>query len=561
VALLPDGDLDRLSLATHKVADSIPATWQRSALGREISVSVLDTPRRRMSSPTSVKVALWNVECGTTRIAFEIPYYGDGFRDVVFSRGHDWAVVLADQFYPAPNPEWLLGFRSRIRKKLGVVHLGNGATVKWLTSHSYTRFVRWAPGGRFGILATSSASGSDTGGDTLFVVNPATGSVAPSPDPRADSRVRWVASMAPAPAQSALPRIIMRAEFAAGTQVMLEPADELLAVAPDGDFAVVRRLTADGTVIYQRFAADVPPRVLLRLNAQLADVSPPSRGLFSYSARDGSKQRAVVFLPPDFESGVRYPLVTWVYPGDIYRDTVNASLLRPDDDPQAAFLSPAILAGHGYVVLFPSMPLAPYGSAGDPYDHMLDGVDAAIDTLIARGIADSTRLGLFGHSYGGYAVNCIVSQSSRFRAAVTSAGLTDLTSFALQFYPQTQFSEWPAVELSLMETGQGRMGSPPWRDPNRYVRNSPIYHVDNIQTPLLISVGDNDFSGQAEELFTAMDRSGKRARLMVFRGEGHVLLSPANIRYFWRTALKWFDDYLQPTQPAEAAGPRNPGHE
>src|SRR5690606_15015881 len=91
VALLPDGKLDRLSQATHRIADSIPATWRRSERGREVSVSVLDTPRRPTPNPALARVALWNVEQGSARVAFEIPYYEDGFRDVVFSREHDLA--------------------------------------------------------------------------------------------------------------------------------------------------------------------------------------------------------------------------------------------------------------------------------------------------------------------------------------------------------------------------------------------------------------------------------------------------------------------------------------
>lgn len=557
VALLPSGELDRLALAQHSIADSLPATWLRSARGREASVSVLDTPRPTAAETTFAEIRLWNVERSTTRLAFTIPYFGQGFRDVVFSPEHDRAVVLADRYRAISNPELPFGFHNRVRKELGVVDLSKGTAARWLPRHPYTRFVRWEPGGRrFGIIAKQSGDEDEAGGSTLFVVDPRNMTVDSAVDPGTDSTLRWGSQLAPAIELPGRPRLVSRPDVAKGTRVKLEPGDELLSIAPNGKFVIVRRLTAEGTIVYQRFADGERARTLLALNAHLKSVARSSRRLITYRSRDGSEQRAVVLLPPGFESGVRYPLIAWVYPGDIYRDTSSSSFLRPIDDPLTAFLSPEILAGHGYAVLFPSMPLVPDGTAGEPYYHMLDGVDPAIDTLIARGIVDSSRLGIIGHSYGGYAVNCIVSQSRRFRAAVSSAGLVDLTSFSLQFYPQTQFAGWPAVELPLMETGQGRMGSPPWRDPERYVRNSPLYHVDSVHTPLLISVGDNDFPGQAEEWFTALDRAGKRARLLRFRGEGHVLLSPANISRFWEETLQWFDEHLQPPPPPRAIDTR-----
>lgn len=547
VAVLPSGDLDRLALAQHSIADSLPATWMKSARGEEASVGVRDTPRPKAAGTTFAEIRLWNVERGSTRLAFTVPYFGQGFRDVVFSPGHERAAVLADYYRDISDPRLPFGFQNRRRKELGVVDLAHGTAVRWLPRHPYTRFVRWAQGGRrFGIIAKQSDDEDEAGGSALFVVDPGDMTLDSTADPRTDSALRWESQMAPVIELPGRSRLVSRPEVANGTRVELEPGDEVLSVAPDGTFAIIRRLTAEGTIVYQRFAGGKRPRMLLTLNAHLKRVARSSRRLITYRARDGSEQRAVVLLPPGFEPGVRYPLITWVYPGDIYRDTSSSSFLRPIDDPLTPFLSPAILAGHGYAVLFPSMPLVPYGTAGEPFYHMLDGVDAAIDTLIVRGMVDSSRLGIIGHSYGGYAVNCIVSQSRRFRAAVSSAGLVDLTSASLQFYPQTQFAEWPAVELPLMETGQGRMGTPPWRDPERYVRNSPLYHVDSVHAPILISVGDNDFAGQAEEWFTALDRAGKRARLLIFRGEGHVLLSPANISRFWEEALRWFDEHLRP---------------
>jgi dipeptidyl aminopeptidase/acylaminoacyl peptidase len=94
------------------------------------------------------------------------------------------------------------------------------------------------------------------------------------------------------------------------------------------------------------------------------------------------------------------------------------------------------------------------------------------------------------------------------------------------------------------ETGQLWMGSPPWIEPMRYVRNSPIFQADRVRTPLLIIQGDEDYVPiqQGEEFFTALYRHGKRARFVRYWGEGHVLESPANIRDLWAQIYRWLEE-------------------
>lgn len=542
VALLPPGRADKFMVSGHRLADSVAATWARSMRGLEASVSVLDTPRPPLPSDELVEVGFWSLTGGDVRSAFHLPYFLQGFRDVVFSPDQHWAAVSADRYRPPSSPELSFGFDNRRHKDLGVVDLTTDATVRWLPHHPFTRFMRWSrDGSRFGVLAKRSDDENSVTGDVLFVADPGGHTIdSAGVDAMTDSALRWQ----PRPARSVRLPGRSRPAVAEAGRYDTRPGDVLLAAAPNARFAIVRRLTQRGTMVYQIPEGGGRERVLLSVNQHLARVARPSRTLITYTARDGSEQRAVLLLPADYRPGVRLPLITWVYPGDVYTDTLDGTWLRPLDDPRIVFLNPDILAGRGYAVLFPSMPMAPVGATGDPYSHMLDGVDPAIDTVIARGIADSTRLGIIGQSYGGYAVNCIVSQSHRFRAAVSSAGIADLISFALQFYPSTSHTELPSVELPWAEAGQGRMGSVPWRDPLRYLRNSPVSYVDSVHAPVLIITGDDDFIEQGEEWFTALDRAGKRARLLRYWGEGHVLRSPANMKHFWREALHWFGTYL-----------------
>ncbi|MCA1597167.1 MAG: prolyl oligopeptidase family serine peptidase, partial [Chloroflexi bacterium] len=109
------------------------------------------------------------------------------------------------------------------------------------------------------------------------------------------------------------------------------------------------------------------------------------------------------------------------------------------------------------------------------------------------------------------------------------------------------------------ETGQGRMGRPPWEDPARYVRNSPISAVDRVTTPLLMIHGDGDLIPlqQAEEFYAALYRQNKRACLVRYTGEGHLIEGEANVLDVWRRMYGWLSEFLDsPNEPA--SGPAAP---
>lgn len=532
-ATMPPGEMDLASERSHTIADSVTANWRRERLGEQPTVSILDTPRPSTERYGSATLHITNVIHGTTRTVANIPFFGLGLRRVIVSPTRRRAVVLANAAPHLPGPAAPFGFHNQLLTRLGVTSLTRDTLTWWAPVHPYTAFARWAPdGNRFGVLVKRSEDENVVRGTRLFVVNAVTriiDSIATSTS--RDSALRWTSTGAST--NDACP-------------IVLEPGDRILATAPGCAIAVVRRRTPTETAVLQVWPNADSSRTLLSLNRQIAHVANSRRMLITYAARDGSAQRGVVLLPPGYRPQVRYPVIAWVYPGMLYVDTLDGQWLRDKDDPFP--LNPNILAGHGYAVLFPSMPLAPNGVAGEPYAHMLDGVDAALDTLIARGIADSTRLGILGQSYGGYAVNCIVSQSHRFRAAVSLAGDVDLTSDALQFLSSSRYTSFPTFFLPWAETGQGRMGSPPWRDPARYVRNSPIMYADSVHTPILLVDGDNDYVEQVEEWFSALHRAGKRARFARYWGGEHVLYSPANIRSLWAEIFAWLDAYISPAE-------------
>jgi dipeptidyl aminopeptidase/acylaminoacyl peptidase len=199
--------------------------------------------------------------------------------------------------------------------------------------------------------------------------------------------------------------------------------------------------------------------------------------------------------------------------------------------------------------LFPDMPLPPEGVANDDYLDMPKGVMGAIDEAIALGIADPDRTALMGDSYGGYSVYSLLTYTRRFKAAIASAGLPDLGAAYGVFPASMRYdgnnARLMGARLHYNEQGQDHMGGPPSANVWRYLTNSPVYHLDRVETPLLMIHGDMDdvpMEG-TEEYFTGLYRLGKRAEFVRYWGEGHWLVSPANIRDMWARIFAWLDEF------------------
>jgi dipeptidyl aminopeptidase/acylaminoacyl peptidase len=287
-------------------------------------------------------------------------------------------------------------------------------------------------------------------------------------------------------------------------------------------------------------------RAILATNTFLGGVSEGLLKKIHYPGMDGQDLICWLILPITYEEGSRYPLVVRVYPGTVYGDNPPDIAKINQSHP----LNLQLLAAHGYAVLLPSMPLKSVPEPSDPFMELTKGVLPAIDKVIELGVADPQRLGLFGQSFGGYSTYGLVVQTTRFKAAVAMAGLSDLISLYGQFNATDRYSDAPqdnSFNMSLAESGQTRMGNPPWKDIGRYLRNSPIFYVDRVQTPLMIIQGDMDYVAmqQGEEFFTALYRQNKRARFVRYWGEGHVIGSnPANVNDMWDQIFAWFDGFL-----------------
>jgi dipeptidyl aminopeptidase/acylaminoacyl peptidase len=240
-----------------------------------------------------------------------------------------------------------------------------------------------------------------------------------------------------------------------------------------------------------------------------------------------------VLITPDSVQKRQWPTIVTGYPG-AERPTINRvgyNLLNNEQNVTA-------LLARGYAVFLMGIPVTYTNFPRDQADDIVAAVEPGIDALIATGQVDSTRLGLYGHSDGGYMVNVLVTRTHRFKAAVSGAGVSDLASMCLSW-------------RDICANGQLSSGTELLTPVAQYIHDSPIFRADSVTTPLLLFHAKDDGQvpvQQSEEFFNILSWKGKRVRFVRFSSGGH--LQQFFTEAGWPEFIGWWDTYLSaPTHP------------
>ena len=255
--------------------------------------------------------------------------------------------------------------------------------------------------------------------------------------------------------------------------------------------------------------------------------------LIEYKSPKGVRLQASLYYPAGYEPGKKYPMVVYLY------EKLSDGLHRYSAPSERNYYSPSAITSHGYFLLMPDIVFRPR----EPGLSVVECVSAAIKKASAAGNIDEKKIGVMGHSWGGFDTAFLATHTNLFAAAVAGAPITDLVSN----YGNHHWSSGIA-ETDHIETGQQRMEVPIYDDLQAYIRNSAVFNVKNMTTPLLIEVGDSDgtvFFHQGVELYNIARRAGKEVVLLNYAGEDHGLRKKPDEVDYQRRIFAWFGHYLK----------------
>jgi len=406
---------------------------------------------------------------------------------------------------------------------------------------------RWSPDGKnIAFIAGIMSDEGSTGGD-IFVV-PADGGDARNVTPGIPASPSWLTWQSSDKILFA-ERIdgeagVATVEIASGKVTQLWRGPETIT---DGGWGIQMSVSADKTrsaVI--RHSASKPPEVWAGVTGEWQqvtrvndDVRPDWGEVKSlHWTNDGMKMQGwlaypVGYDPSHLDPKRRYPMVVVVHGGP----AVGAGSSWP-----GSFFNIYELTREGYFVLMPN-PRGSYGQ-GDAFTRgnvkdfgygdlrdILAGVDTAVKTLPV----DNDRIGITGWSYGGFMTMWAITQTNRFRAAVSGAGLSNWQSY----YGQNDIDQWMIPYF----------GASVYDDPAVYAKSSAINFVKNVKTPTLIVVGERDGevpAPQSREFWHALKELGVETQFVVYAGEGHAIHDPAHQKDIMERLTAWFNRFLKP---------------
>ncbi len=272
-------------------------------------------------------------------------------------------------------------------------------------------------------------------------------------------------------------------------------------------------------------------------NPQEADYRWGSAELVSWTSAAGQPLQGILYKPDGFDPSRRYPMIVTFY------ERSSDQLHRYQEPGPGTSISRSFYVSRGYLVFVPDIPYR----VGHPGQSVVDAVVPGVRSLLAKGFVDPARVGLQGHSWGGYQVAYLVTHSDLFTAAEAGAAVVNMTSA----YGGIRWGSG-ASRMSQYEEGQSRIGRTLWNGLDLYLENSPLFSADKVHTPLLLLHNDKDTAvpwEQGIEMFLALRRLGKPVWLLDYNGEEHGLRKEAD-RLDWTERMQqFFDHYLKGAPP------------
>jgi dipeptidyl aminopeptidase/acylaminoacyl peptidase len=317
--------------------------------------------------------------------------------------------------------------------------------------------------------------------------------------------------------------------------LVMENAKLTFQKAKDADVYIFTKQTAVDFPNYYVATSDFKPA------RQLTDVNPQQKDfawtsgvkLINYTSAKGDKLQGALYLPANYESGKKYPMLVTIYEK---RSNLANAYVTPSE---TSTPNRSIYTSRGYAVFDPDIVYR----VNDPGMSAVWCVIPAVKAAIATGMIDSANVGLWGHSWGGYQTAFLVTQTNIFKSAIAGAPLTDMVSM----YGSVYWNSGTANQ-AIFESSQGRFKGNYSDNYDAYIRNSPNFHAKNVKTPLIILANDKDGAvdfNQGITYFNTLRQMNKDVILLEYVGENHGLARPVNMKDYAMRQKDWFDHYLK----------------
>ncbi|MEN6617930.1 MAG: prolyl oligopeptidase family serine peptidase [Rikenellaceae bacterium] len=313
-------------------------------------------------------------------------------------------------------------------------------------------------------------------------------------------------------------------------------------------YKFVRKLGNDRYIIQRESFKEAPDYWLadknFQLTERLTDLNDQSKGysfgnskVIRWNDNSGRQQTGVLYTPEGYDSTKKYPVIVYFY------ETMSqdAFLFYPPA-PTTSTINPVMYISRGYVIFMPDIRY----EIGWPGKSCVNIVVSGTQHLIKSGIADPKRIGVEGHSWGGYQVAFLITQTDLFTCACSEAAVANMTSA----YSGLRAGAG-TPRMFMYESTQSRIGGNLWDKQENYIKNSPLFYLNRVTTPLLSRHSDGDEAvpfSQGTELFLGLKRLGKEVWMFNYKGDGHNI-KKREIAVDWSKRMdEYFDYYLMNKQ-------------
>jgi dipeptidyl aminopeptidase/acylaminoacyl peptidase len=276
------------------------------------------------------------------------------------------------------------------------------------------------------------------------------------------------------------------------------------------------------------------PIAMTAINPQQANYNWMQSQLVKWKSYTGRTAEGILYLPEDFDAKKKYPMIVYFYERN--NQTLH-NYLAPSPTPSR--LNIPFFVSRGYVVFVPDIWYKKGYPGQGAYDYILSGTRA----MVQKGFIDSTRIGLQGQSWGGYQIAYLITKTNLYAAAWAGAPVVNMTSA----YGGIRWGAGINRQFQYEKT-QSRIGANLWERPDLYIKNSPLFELNKVKTPIVIMSNDADDAVpwyQGIEMFTAMRRLAKPIWMLVYNNEAHNLVERKNRKDIQIREQQFFDHYLK----------------